>query len=166
MTETATEPQDVSIEGEPPTLDRVLDDCSLEQGARRGKHPFHTGVLATTRPDGCELRTVVLRSVDSETRSLVVHTDARSDKVRQIRADPRVSWLFYDPRRKVQLRLRGEATLSERSPTAEESERWSERFAVISIRIDRLEWLRLRARGHLRAAFDWSRSPKAHWLVP
>lgn len=95
------------------TLDAVLKDCwqSLAVGARHASHPFHNAVLGTSGPDGCEMRTVVLRAVKPEMRQLMCHTDARAPKRAQILRDPRVSWLFYDERRKVQLRVSGTATV-------------------------------------------------------
>jgi hypothetical protein len=118
--------------------------------------------------------------------------------------------LFYDPRRKVQLRLSGMASvhtaddlawtrwsnsparsrrcygvdpapgtpisrpdsglteaLEERSPTPDESNGWFDRFAVIETRIDRLDWLYLRARGHRRARFEWTTDEMVStWLIP
>lgn len=83
----------------------------LASGAAQGDHPFHLGVLATSTSDGVRQRTVVLRDVDASARRLRCHTDRRAVKVAEIHADPRVGWLFYDPERRVQLRLDGRATI-------------------------------------------------------
>jgi hypothetical protein len=48
-----------------------------------------------------------------------VHTDTRSEKAAQILADPRVEICAYDPRAKIQLRLRGLATLHRDGAVAE-----------------------------------------------
>ena len=42
---------------------------------------------------------------------LACHGDIRSAKVREAEADPRASWLFYDRKRKLQLRLAGELSV-------------------------------------------------------
>lgn len=83
----------------------------LVQGAERSTHPFHLGVLATSGTEGPSLRTVVLRAVYPEQRVVLCHTDRRSGKLAEIRADERVAWLFYDAKGKVQLRLRGTAAV-------------------------------------------------------
>ena len=44
-------------------------------------------------------------------RSLICHTDARAGKVQEIEVDNRVSWLFYHPKKKIQLRITGRAEL-------------------------------------------------------
>ncbi len=71
-----------------------------------------TPVLATAGADGApECRTVVLRACDPRRRTLTVFTDARSPKVAQIAADPRVSMTFRDLDHAVQLRVWGTAAL-------------------------------------------------------
>lgn len=195
-----------------PSLDDVLSGCwrMLAEGAKRARHPFHTPVLGTSGHGGCDLRTVVLRSVDPDARELICHTDLRSAKCAQVRRDPRVSWLFYDAQAKVQLRIGGVAEVhsgdplalerwrssptrsrrcygvvpgpgtpieraesglpepyTERTPTVEESDPWVEHFAVLRTRVERVEWLHLRAKGHLRARFEWSDGELAStWLIP
>ena len=44
-------------------------------------------------------------------RILVCHSDARSAKVQEISNSANVSWLFYHPNKKIQLRVSGRATL-------------------------------------------------------
>jgi pyridoxamine 5'-phosphate oxidase len=83
----------------------------LEEGAAH-QSGFHTPALATLGRDGApRLRTVVLRGVDRELRTLRVHCDARSDKAAEIAADPRVSLHAYDPKAKLQVRIEGRARL-------------------------------------------------------
>ncbi len=53
------------------------------------------------------LRTVVLRRTIAERRLLFCHTDRRSPKAGQIDAAAGLAWLFYDPVRKLQLRVSG-----------------------------------------------------------
>ena len=94
-------------------LDEVLKEaCTmLKQGVNRFSDPFHWPVLGSMGKDGCRLRTVILRQFIWPERILVCHTDARADKVQEISNFAKVSWLFYHPRKKVQLRISGPATL-------------------------------------------------------
>jgi pyridoxine/pyridoxamine 5'-phosphate oxidase len=83
----------------------------LARGVNQASDPFHTPVLGTVSIGGCNLRTVVLREVDATQRLLLCHTDVRSPKFHEIQTTPGVSWLFYHPKEKVQLRIYGLATL-------------------------------------------------------
>ena len=103
------------------TLDGVLHGIwlMLEQGAARSDDPFHWPVLGTAAGEGCSLRTVILRQVKVSDRILVCHSDARSAKVQEIMNCSQTSWLFYDPKRKIQVRVMGYATLHANDPTAQ-----------------------------------------------
>ena len=79
----------------------------LEEGVRSARSPFHTPAMATQGASGPSVRTVVLRHADPEKQQISCHTDWRSAKRREIQKDGRVSWLFYDRDRKLQLRLAG-----------------------------------------------------------
>ena len=95
------------------TLDGVLKEIweMLARGATHYRDPFHWPVLATTGQQGPNMRCVILRDLVMPDRVLVCHTDARAAKVREISNSPEVSWLFYHPKKKVQLRITGRATL-------------------------------------------------------
>jgi 3-hydroxyisobutyrate dehydrogenase len=95
------------------SLEEILETTweMLTRGASVAKDPFHTPVLGTVGPDNCNLRTVVLRRVIPDERLLMCHSDLRSGKMRDIQQNSRVSWLFYHPEQKVQLRLVGQATI-------------------------------------------------------
>lgn len=83
----------------------------LTEAAHRSDVPFHHPVLGTAVEKGCSLRTVILRQVGVSDRILVCHSDARSAKVREMLSSPQVSWLFYDPKQRIQLRISGQASL-------------------------------------------------------
>lgn len=84
----------------------------LERGVADRRHGFHHPVLATIGVDGSpEARTVILRKADQATRSIIIHTDQRSQKIMEMTAAPRVALHCYDPQRKIQLRLNGTASL-------------------------------------------------------
>lgn len=95
------------------TLDGVLKQSwqMLSRGAARFNDPFHWPVLGTTGKEGASLRCVILREFSLTDRTLVCHSDARAEKIREISVSPTVSWLFYHPQKKVQLRISGHATL-------------------------------------------------------
>jgi hypothetical protein len=96
------------------TLDEILNDAFglLAAAIKDRAAPFRTVALATVAAEGApDVRTVVLRSFDAGARRLSVHTDARSTKVAQIQAHPAVALLAWDPARRLQLRLRGQASL-------------------------------------------------------
>lgn len=83
----------------------------LESSAAGNAPGWRLPTLATLTDHGCEQRTVVLRVVNRDPGVLLFHTDVRSSKVEQIREDGRVSLLFYDHDRSVQLKIRGVASI-------------------------------------------------------
>jgi hypothetical protein len=115
-----------SQKGKSDTLEGILDHIwyMLEQGATRSDDPFHWPVLGTAAGAGCSLRTVILRQVKAPDRILVCHSDARSAKVQEITNCSQTSWLFYHPKKKIQLRIRGQATLHDHDSYADRQ--WSD----------------------------------------
>lgn len=171
-----------------PALAALLDDTwrGLVRAAADRRHPWRTPVLATVAADGApNARTVVLRAVDPTTRTLRLHTDRRSGKVGEIAREPRLALVFWDPRARVQLRLRGPAEVLSDGP--EHARAWAAtppaarrdyatreppgtpipsprdvarddgeaNFAVILVRAMTIDRLALAAEGHLRAGFAW-----------
>ena len=95
-------------------LDETLAEAFrlLARGVADRRSAFHTPTLATIAPEGApSLRTLVLRGFDAPTRTLRLHTDARSSKVTELVRDPRAALHAYDAGAHIQLRLTGEATL-------------------------------------------------------
>lgn len=82
----------------------------IQQGAADPGHPFHTPTFGTAN-GAPNLRTVILRHVDVETRSLFFHSDRRARKIEEIKANPQIMWHFWSAATQEQLRLVGEATL-------------------------------------------------------
>ncbi|MCB9267443.1 MAG: pyridoxamine 5'-phosphate oxidase family protein [Lewinellaceae bacterium] len=79
-------------------------------GSNAGRrHPFLYFTLATFGQYP-EARTVVARQV-SPGLDILFFTDPRSPKVIQIRENPKVSALFYHPKKKLQLRMNGRADI-------------------------------------------------------
>jgi hypothetical protein len=104
------------------TLDEILKSSwkLLHNGVRNFRDPFHHATLATIDDDNKpQLRTVILREFSEKDRTLICHCDARGSKVLQIRGNPNVSWLFYDPKKWLQLRLSGTASVHTDDNTAQ-----------------------------------------------
>lgn len=89
----------------------------LQRGARdrhaAARHPCLVTMDAAGLP---QARTVVLRAVHPDLRELVFHSDRRSQKVAALRAHPACAVHVYDPRRRLQLRMDGDATVATEGP--------------------------------------------------
>ncbi|MGC6475851.1 MAG: pyridoxamine 5'-phosphate oxidase family protein [Parvibaculales bacterium] len=94
----------------------------LQRGASDAKSPLHTPVLASTNAHGHpQTRMVVLRQFLPATHQLYFHTDKRSAKIAEIEQNPTISLLFYDPKPRIQMRVKGLAALL---PQAIQNEQW------------------------------------------
>ena len=95
------------------TLDGILNEIwkMLQRGVTHANDPFHSPVLGTIGNGENCLRMVILRDIILPDRILVCHTDVRASKVKEIHDSNRVSWLFYHPKKQVQLRISGKAKL-------------------------------------------------------
>jgi 3-hydroxyisobutyrate dehydrogenase len=113
----------VQIDGIAYDLPALEKDCwiRLLNGTLTYKNPFHNPVVANTNAHGVNLRTVVLRKVDTQKKALFFHTDTRSGKWSDLEKDNKVSWLFYNPTSRVQLRLGGNAVLHQSDAIADEA---------------------------------------------
>jgi pyridoxamine 5'-phosphate oxidase len=94
-------------------LENIFYECwhSLVNGANSAKHAFHCPSIATINDGFPEIRTVVLRKVIEEKYTLFFHTDYRSPKIKQIKENNGITWLFYDTIAGVQLRIKTFATI-------------------------------------------------------
>ncbi len=154
------------------------------RATRDRRHGFRHPVIATwCARRGARARSVVLRSADPASDLLLFHTDLRSAKVAELRADPRASWCFYDPRPRLQLRAETRATLHvgddvaraawERQGGASRAVYAAEpapggplprnapaprgdgfaNFVVVTCRLEALDWLLLGSPAHRRLCF-------------
>ena len=89
-------------------LDKIWDELTL--GLNSGRHPFHIFSVSTVKNNKPDSRTVVLRAVEKENKSISFHTDLRSKKVLQIKESENICALFYDKDSKIQLRIYGSAS--------------------------------------------------------
>lgn len=107
---------------------------NLRSGASSKRHPWNAGAFSTVDVNeegrvSPKSRTVILRKIDSGSRSIDFFTDVRTAKVHQLQlegtetppgaVDPtqrrnvssEVCWLFYRHTTKIQVRLEGFATM-------------------------------------------------------
>ncbi|MEL6923195.1 MAG: pyridoxamine 5'-phosphate oxidase family protein [Bacteroidota bacterium] len=75
------------------------------------RSPMRTPVIATVRNELPEQRTVVLRKAETGTRQLLFYTDARAGKVEALGQNEWLHWLFYHPKKQIQLRALGTTEL-------------------------------------------------------
>ncbi|MGM9488965.1 pyridoxamine 5'-phosphate oxidase [Ideonella sp. YS5] len=167
--------------------------AELQRAAAERGHPWRTPVLATAAGKaGCDARIIVLREIYPEVRELVFFTDARSPKVGQIGHHPQALMVAWSPELGWQLRMAARLEIStsglavssrwarlKMTPAAQDylsplppgsplahpmPERGSrEHFAVVTARVERIDWLDLAVAGQRRALFD---AAGARWIQP
>lgn len=82
----------------------------IQNGVKDRNSPAHAPVIGSVDEQGApQLRVMILRDACRDTRTLRFNTDARSQKISQMRANGKASVLIYDVAAKVQLRLSGTA---------------------------------------------------------
>lgn len=156
-------------------------------------HPWRTPVLATLDGERADARTVVLREIDARQKQLLIYTDERAGKVRQLLSHPHGTLVMWSPELSWQLRCRVRLSLEMSGLAA--SSRWArirlspaaqdylsplppgttlpahpahvpvarDYFAVIEANLESLDWLELHRDGHRRAIFD---NQGARWVQP
>lgn len=92
----------------------------LERAVSEEANPFRTPVLGTSNLFECSMRVVVLRHADGVKRQLVAYSDARAQKVHQLKLCEQAHWLFYDPVRRRQLRISAHTMVHQNDPIAHE----------------------------------------------
>ncbi len=82
------------------------------RATRDRRHAFRHPVIATRCPRrGATARTVVLRGADPDDARLTLYTDLRSAKLEGLEIEPTLTWCFYDPRRREQVRAESRASV-------------------------------------------------------
>ncbi|MEL6413802.1 MAG: pyridoxamine 5'-phosphate oxidase family protein [Pseudomonadota bacterium] len=98
-----------------PTELNDISDWTIAQLVRASadrKSPLRWPVLVTgSNASGPSGRVVVLRRFDPQTNRAVIFTDRRSRKVKELSDHPRAELVFFDPKRMLQIRLRGTVNL-------------------------------------------------------
>lgn len=96
-------------------LSDYLEEIKLElqKGPTEHDHPFRYFTLGTVGQEQlARLRTVVLREVD-EDLGMVFYTDKRSKKITHIQENNTVSLLLYHPKKMLQIRIEGKASVKD-----------------------------------------------------
>lgn len=105
------------------SLDHIRQyvEVALGLGAVKKGHPYREMVLATAADSGSpDLRTVINRKVTKSPLSVRAYTDLRSAKVRHLNEDGRAALLFWDPRKRIQVKLHTRAVIHHGDPLAME----------------------------------------------
>ena len=77
----------------------------LEKGLLNRDSSFHIPVVICGQSNNFDGRIVVLRGFDKINKSLFFHSDIRSNKIKKFKMNPKASFLFYDKKEKIQLRV-------------------------------------------------------------
>ena len=83
------------------------------------------------------MRTVVLRGFDQTSRQVWFHTDRRSGKINEMRADPRAALHVYDPQQKVQMQIDGRVHLHMDDPLAQQAWQQTQAMSRITYQVTR-----------------------------
>lgn len=166
----------------------------LVRASQDKSHAWRLPVLATADGEVPDARTVVLREVQPEQQELLIYTDARSPKARQLQAQPAGVLVMWSAALSWQLRLRVNMALE--TSGLRLSSRWARlgmsaaandylaplppgtvigrplvpardsrnHFALITARVVALDWLELSPSGHRRAVFGDQEG--ARWVTP
>ena len=91
------------------TLEETLEASIkiLEDAIENRRNLFHTPVLSTFSDSKINSRVIVLRGFDPVKRTLRIHTDSRSRKIKDVSENSDATLLGYDPGLKIQLKLHG-----------------------------------------------------------
>ena len=173
-----------------------IDDAlkTIQRGTVDRKSPFKLPVLSSSAGNKVFQRIVVARRFIEHDQSLIIYTDYESQKYHQLKTNPSCSLLFWDPKKRLQVQVSGEAyflddklcyweKLNENQkkdyvinplPGTEisSSDSYSydsteHRFEVISIHFKTLDVLELSPDGHRRAKSILNKNGrKDFWLAP
>lgn len=92
----------------------------LSRAAGSSGGPLSLPVVTTLDPDqnSPSGRIVILRKVEFEYRFIDFHTDIRSNKVEELKANNSLSFVFYEPQELEQIRIWGTAEIHHKNETA------------------------------------------------
>jgi pyridoxamine 5'-phosphate oxidase len=95
-----------------PQLTDIFTECWNKLENAGGKDSaLRNMVVCNYAPDDINAYTVVLREADGNKYSLTFYTDYRSPKVEQLQLSKKVSVVMYSDEEKLQLSLKGEASI-------------------------------------------------------
>ena len=86
----------------------------LKKGTARKKHPFKNVVLTTVKEQNPLSRWVIFRKLTME-QNLLVYTDSRSEKIKNLRKNPNCGLLFYNNRQGLQIYFNAVSTIHQKN---------------------------------------------------
>ena len=86
----------------------------LRKAASKKKHPFKNVVLTTMKEQNPLSRWVIFRKLTTE-QNLLVYTDARSEKIKNLRKNPNCGLLFYNNRQGLQIYFNAVSTIHQKN---------------------------------------------------
>ena len=92
----------------------------LKDGIKNSGNAYHTFTLSSISGLHPESRTIVLRGLELDPLRIYFNTDYRSPKVKELTSNPFCSALFYDSRRRTQLRFKCKAVLHNQNDISRE----------------------------------------------
>ena len=90
-------------------IDLILDEIwsLLQRGVADRNEDFRLPVVIVSATDSAEGRIVVLRGAFKEKNILRFHTDFRSSKIKSLKENKKIYFVFYNKKRKIQVRAEG-----------------------------------------------------------
>ena len=86
----------------------------LRKAASKKKHPFKNVVLTTVKEQNPLSRWVIFRKLTVE-QNLLVYTDSRSEKIKNLRKNPNCGLLFYNNRQGLQIYFNAVSTIHQKN---------------------------------------------------
>jgi pyridoxine/pyridoxamine 5'-phosphate oxidase len=96
---------------------KVLD-LEFQKSCSAKRHPFRYVVFSTSKEGKSNSRWVVLRKF-TERSSFLIYTDARSGKVGEVRTNNFATLLFYNERKKLQVKVQGDVVIHQENELTE-----------------------------------------------
>ena len=92
-------------------IDLILDEIwsLLQRGVADRNEDFRLPVVIVSATDSAEGRIVVLRGAFKDKNILRFHTDFRSSKIKSLKENKKIYFVFYNKKRKIQVRAEGMA---------------------------------------------------------
>ncbi|MAK12826.1 MAG: pyridoxamine 5'-phosphate oxidase [Candidatus Pelagibacter sp.] len=103
--------------------DLILDEIwtLLSRSIVDRSEDFRLPVVIVNKNNFSDGRIVVLRGAFKEKRILRFHTDLRSSKIGALKTNNNIYFLFYNKKRKIQVRAKGVATIHYKNEIAEQA---------------------------------------------
>ena len=86
----------------------------LIKAASKKRHPFKNVVLTTVKEQNPLSRWVIFRKLTME-QNLLVYTDSRSEKIKNLRKNPNCGLLFYNNRQGLQIYFNAVSTIHQKN---------------------------------------------------